>query len=225
MASSEGNGVRGSPKESASKLDWEAAPYAAKSAQRARKDTVAIPAKRLRSFLDEPPGDEVEGSVMAGWLTPGNANEGAKTLPNGAPLEIEEQRSAHSELGLGLLGPDICDPNAAPLIGFLVAFDRHSSGEVYALRPGRWIISSKDLQLSACTLLIEGGDVSPVHAILMIAEEGTVRIQDCFSVQGTQVLRSGQSELQPLSQNVEQLAQGDVLRLGSREFKLCLIPK
>ena len=112
----------------------------------------------------------------------------------------------------------------APLVGFLVSFDRGPGAEYFELRSGRWIVTSEN-NGSTNNLLIEHETVSPMHAILRVSPNGTLQILDQLSEHGTQLKRFGATEVEQLSGDKANLEHGDIVTFGERNFYVCLITK
>lgn len=111
----------------------------------------------------------------------------------------------------------------AIIIGFLVSYERYASGEVYALRQGRRIISSKAPQGSHEYIVIEDPSIVECHASINVTAEGKISLLDHFSGGGTAIRRSGEKQEQSLHATAGEVLHGDVLRLGERHFKVCLV--
>jgi hypothetical protein len=118
-------------------------------------------------------------------------------------------------------------PAVAPsskVVGFFVTFDKEKFGEVFEIRAGRWLVTSRPTDHGEF-ILIEDETISPLHAIVRATKEGKIQVLDQLSEFGTGVLRVGQSEEQEVSGTMVAVEHGDVLRLGERHFVVCTIPK
>lgn len=111
-----------------------------------------------------------------------------------------------------------------PLIGFLVSFDDGPQGEYYELRVGRKVVTS-DSSSQGNNLLINHPTVSPMHAILRVAPNGTVQVLDQLSEHGTIISRAGSSESETLSGEKANLEHGDKIQFGERLFIICIISR
>lgn len=118
-------------------------------------------------------------------------------------------------------------PQAAPtsrVVGFLVTYDKNKHGEVYEVRAGRWLVTSRPTDHGEY-ILIDDETVSPLHAIVRATKEGKVQVLDQLSEFGTGVKKQGQEEEQEVSGTMVNIDHGDVLRLGERRFVVALIPQ
>jgi hypothetical protein len=108
------------------------------------------------------------------------------------------------------------------LLGFMVSFDENPYGEAFEIREGRTIVSS-DLPMSGGTvLLIEDASVGSMHAVLKAERDGTLILLDQLSESGTFVRAQGGEE-QQLSGDRAVIKHGDMVRFGSRSFKVSLL--
>ncbi|MFN8391723.1 MAG: FHA domain-containing protein [Bdellovibrionota bacterium] len=117
-------------------------------------------------------------------------------------------------------------PVAAPtskVVGFFVTFDKNKFGEVYEIRAGRWLITSRPTDHGEF-ILIEDETISPLHAIVRATKDGKIQVLDQLSEFGTGITRTGQSEEQEVSGTMVSVDHGDILRLGERRFVVCSIP-
>ena len=120
--------------------------------------------------------------------------------------------------------PKVQNNSDQPLIGFLVSFDSGPQGEYFELRVGRRVITS-DAQAPGQNLVIDHPTVSPMHAILRVAPNGSVQVLDQLSEHGTLISRIGSSEVETLSGEKSSLNHGDRIQFGERLFTVCLISK
>jgi len=112
-------------------------------------------------------------------------------------------------------------PNSM-LLGFMVSFDENPYGEAFEIREGRTIVSS-DLPMSGGTvLLIEDPSVGSMHAVLKAESDGTLILLDQLFETGTFVRTQGGEE-QQLSGDRAIIKHGDMVRFGSRSFKVSLL--
>ena len=117
-------------------------------------------------------------------------------------------------------------PQVAPtsrVVGFFVTFDKNKFGEVYEIRAGRWLITSRPTDHGEY-ILIDDETVSPLHAIVRATKDGKVQVLDQLSEFGTAVKKPGQEEELEVSGTMVTVDHGDMLRLGERHFVVCLIP-
>lgn len=109
------------------------------------------------------------------------------------------------------------------VLGFLVSYDRNPNGEIYPLRKGRWIISSRWHDQSSDCILVEDSSISFAHAIIRVDSSESVQVMDQLSSNGSGIVRLGGNYEEPLREAVSNLRQGDVIRFGERRFHLCLV--
>jgi len=110
------------------------------------------------------------------------------------------------------------------LLGFLVSYDANALGDVYEIRAGRWVISSR-ATTSSEYILIEDETISPLHAIVRGTPQGAVQILDQLSEFGTAVIRNGSDAEEEVVASMITVAHGDVVRFGKRYFTVCMIPE
>jgi hypothetical protein len=120
--------------------------------------------------------------------------------------------------------PKVQGHSDQPLIGFLVSFDSGPQAEYFELRVGRRVVTS-DAQAPGQNLVIDHPTVSPMHAILRVAPNGTVQVLDQLSEHGTLISRAGSTEVETLSGEKSSLNHGDRIQFGERLFTVCLISK
>lgn len=109
------------------------------------------------------------------------------------------------------------------IVGFLVSFDNDQNGEVYEIRAGRKLITSRPTDHGEY-LLIEDSTVSPLHAILRTTKEGRLQVLDQLSEHGTGITKSGEGEEIEVAGGLELVENGDILRFGERRFLVSLLP-
>ncbi len=109
------------------------------------------------------------------------------------------------------------------LVGFLVSYDGNQFGEMYEIRAGRWMITSRPTD-HGDFLLINDQTVSPLHAILRVTQDGKVQVLDQLSEYGTAVIRAGSGTEEEVAGSMVGIGHGDTIRLGNRHFVLCLVP-
>jgi hypothetical protein len=112
------------------------------------------------------------------------------------------------------------------LVGFLVSYDYDPSGSYVELRKGRLLITSETDASGNC-LIVDHDTVSPMHAVMRIADGGAVQVLDQLSEYGTRVVRgegsqdAGEEVL--LSGDKASVRNGDILSFGDRKFHVCLV--
>lgn len=110
-----------------------------------------------------------------------------------------------------------------PIVGFLVSFDVNPSGETYALRQGRWVVSSVPVAVPNSCIVISDKSLSPMHATLRVSAKRRVDVLDQFSESGTFIYRGGTGQQIRVSDSLAVLQHGDVVVFGERHFHVCLI--
>ena len=109
---------------------------------------------------------------------------------------------------------------STPITGFLVSFKDNKEGDYFVLRAGRLIVSS-DASAKGSLLLLDDETVSPMHAIIRIAEKNVI-VLDQLSENGTSVQRADGEQLE-LSGDKTNLQHGDEISFGDKTFKVCLL--
>lgn len=109
-----------------------------------------------------------------------------------------------------------------PLIGFLVALNDNARTKYYELHAGRLVVSSEPV-VGGSYLLLKEDSVSPMHAVLKIAMNGTLQILDQLSENGTKIERFDSGEIVELSGDKANVGHGDVLSFGDCRYAVCLI--
>lgn len=110
------------------------------------------------------------------------------------------------------------------LIGFFISFDNDQFGEIYEIRVGRWIVTSKPTDQGEF-IQINDNTISPMHAVLRVTKEGKVQILDQLSEFGTGITRVNADTENDVSGTMETVDHGDIVRFGSRYFVVCLVPE
>ena len=98
----------------------------------------------------------------------------------------------------------------SPIVGFLVSYDKNTTGDVYELRGGRLIVTS-EAAAAGNYMLVEDATVSPMHAIMRISANGEIQVLDQLSEHGTTFRRFGAKEEQELSGDKSSLELGDLI--------------
>ena len=99
------------------------------------------------------------------------------------------------------------------IIGFLISYDDDRNGEVFQIRKGRKLITSRPTDHGEY-MLIEHESVSPLHAILRTTKDNKIQIMDQLSEYGTAIIRSGTNEEIQVAGGLETVGNGDILRLS-----------
>lgn len=110
------------------------------------------------------------------------------------------------------------------IVGFFVSFDKDNNGEVYEIRSGRWLLTSRPTDHSDF-ILIEDESISPLHAIVRATNDGKIQILDQLSEFGTAITSKGAAEEQDITGSMTSVSHGDRIRFGRRVFVVCLVPK
>lgn len=109
------------------------------------------------------------------------------------------------------------------LIGFLVSFEGNEFGEMFEVRAGRWLITSRPTDQGEF-IFINDPSVSPMHAVVRVTKEGKVQILDQLSEHGTGVKKVGSDEEVDVAGSMVTVEHGDMVRFGNRNFVVCLVP-
>jgi hypothetical protein len=108
------------------------------------------------------------------------------------------------------------------LIGFLVSYSSDSMGSYVELREGRLLVTSGESSSDSC-LVIPHESVSPMHAIMRIAADGTILILDQLSEHGTRIKRAESGREESLMGDKSALCHGDVVIFGECEYHLVVM--
>ena len=111
----------------------------------------------------------------------------------------------------------------AKLVGLLVSYDTREEGEMYEIRIGRFLLTSRPTD-NGDYLLIDDESVSPLHAIMRASEEGSIQVLDQLSEFGTAVWRVGAKSEEEVSGGLVSVEHGDTIRFGNRHFVVVCIP-
>lgn len=109
------------------------------------------------------------------------------------------------------------------LVGFLISFDGNEFGEIFEVRAGRWLITSRPTDQGEF-IFINDSSVSPMHAVVRVTKEGKVQILDQLSEYGTGIIKVGNSEEVDVAGSMITVEHGDMIRFGNRHFVVCLVP-
>jgi len=110
------------------------------------------------------------------------------------------------------------------LVGFLVSFDAEPNGELFEIRAGRFLVTSRPTDHGEF-LLIDDESISPLHAIIRATAEGKIQILDQLSEFGTGVFRAGSDQEEEVAGTMAAVTHGDTVRFGKRTFVVCQVPK
>lgn len=108
------------------------------------------------------------------------------------------------------------------LVGFLVSYSSDSMGSYIELREGRLLVTSGHSSTDSC-LVIADDSVSPMHAIMRIAADGSILILDQLSEQGTRIRRAESGKEESLMGDKSSLSHGDVVIFGECEYHVVVM--
>lgn len=114
-------------------------------------------------------------------------------------------------------------PAATKIVGFLVSMDKDKNGEVYEIRAGRWVLTSRPTD-HGDYILIDDESISPLHAIIRATKDGKIQVLDQLSEHGSGVISVGSDEEEDAAGSTVTVAHGDTIRFGNRFFTVCMIP-
>ena len=171
---------------------------------------------------------------VARIVRPGNANTAqTSSPPAAATVSVPQIPEAPAPVAFSEPNPsggtlvsdkqeEIFWKAEGPLVGFLVTFDHDPRGSYVELRSGRLIVSSQCEESGNC-LVIRDPSVSPMHAIMRVAQGGVVQILDQLSEAGTRIKHIGEQEEVFLSGEKATVAHGDIVFFGDRKFHVLLV--
>ncbi len=190
--------------------------------------------------------EEGLNSRATGKMNPNFLNQVMSSMNKQTPIEKKEPLVAARPLAAAaVLKP--ADPMVAPtlssaprvrvnvaeepkkvaptskLIGFIVSFDGNEFGEMFEVRAGRWLITSRPTDQGEF-IFINDPSVSPMHAVVRVTKEGKVQILDQLSEHGTGVRKVGSEEEIDVAGSMVTVEHGDMVRFGNRHFVICLVP-
>ena len=113
---------------------------------------------------------------------------------------------------------------ASKVVGFLVSYDKDAHGEVYEVRAGRWLLTSRPTD-HGDYILVNDESISPLHAIVRATKEGKIQVLDQLSEFGTGVIRAGAEQEEEVAGAMVGVDHGDSIRFGERFFVVVTIPK
>ncbi|MFO0417307.1 MAG: FHA domain-containing protein [Pseudomonadota bacterium] len=108
------------------------------------------------------------------------------------------------------------------IVGFLVSYASDPLGQHVVLREGRLLISCENGSSDNC-LVISHESVSPMHAIMRVAADGSILILDQLSEHGTRIRRAESGNEESLLGDKSYLRHGDVVIFGECEYHLCVL--
>jgi len=164
--------------------------------------------------------EAIETKNPTGKLARPGANVRATTVANRATPAFSVNRGSSGSHA----GGAISTKPKTKIVGFMISFDTQESGEVFEIRRGRWLLTSKTSDHGDC-ILINDETISPLHAIIRATEEGTIQVLDQLSEFGTSVIRMPEEKEEEVTGAMVNLSHGDLVRFGKRHFVVCLVPK
>lgn len=109
------------------------------------------------------------------------------------------------------------------IIGFFISFDKSENGEVYEIRSGRYMLSSRSAGQEDY-IIIQDESISALHAIVRATDDGKIQILDQLSEFGTGVIPVGKVTEDDVSGSMVSVKHGDRVRFGKRKFVVCCVP-
>ncbi len=109
------------------------------------------------------------------------------------------------------------------IIGFLISYNQDENGEVFHIRKGRKLITSRPTEHGEY-MLIDHPSVSPLHAIIRTTKDNKIQIMDQLSEHGTTIIKLGSNEEIEVAGGLETVENGDTLRIGEISFFVFLLP-
>ena len=198
---------------------------------RARTKTVMLGgsfAQQIREKLGfDREEDSEDGFVQVRTVNNGSARPvhqsypQSNQLPRNVDVALESRLTAKQSPSYNSAARAVRE-EMPPIVGFIVSYDRHASGEVYELRLGRWIVSSS-ATMSDNFLVIDDESISQNHATLRIKSGTDIQLIDQFSEHGTGVIHSGGTEEESLI--VGAIGHADIIRFGHRSFHVSIVNK
>jgi hypothetical protein len=108
------------------------------------------------------------------------------------------------------------------LVGFLVSYARDPRGSYVELREGRLLVSNAKVAGDSC-LVIRHESVSPMHAIMRVAADGSILILDQLSERGTRIHRVDSDKEESLMGDKSTICHGDVVVFGECEYHVVIL--
>lgn len=146
-----------------------------------------------------------------------NRTAAAKTAPASTPRAPRSPQEAGRQAAVSISG------EKTKIVGFLVSFDKEKVGEVFEIRTGRWLVTSRPTD-HGDYILIPDESISPLHAILRATKDGKIQVLDQLSEFGTGVMRAGAKQETEIAGGLESISHGDTVRFGERTFVICVVP-
>ena len=167
------------------------------------------------------------GKLRSGSNPTPESTAGSSSSHPSFTLNPNVARSTPSHAGQTMVANVHRAPERSPksrIVGFFISFDKIENGEVFEIRVGRWLLTSRTTD-HGDNILIDDESVSPLHAIVRATSEGKVQVLDQLSEFGTGVTRVGSSQEDEVAGAMVNLSHGDRVRFGKRHFVVCIVPK
>lgn len=163
------------------------------------------------------------GGNASGFVRPGTRTQGMTAVNAQPSVSAPSSYSEHTSAPTSHR-PSAWSHGRSKLVGFLMTFDNDSNGEVFEVRAGRWLVTSRPTE-HGDFILIDDETVSPLHAILRATKDGKIQVLDQLSEYGTGVLRIGSDDEIEVAGGLENVGHGDTIRFGERYFTVCIAPE
>lgn len=155
---------------------------------------------------------------------PANDVHSASTVAPSKPafsVNPSARPQAAANTGVGRVQPKVAD---SKIVGFFISFDKDPHGEVYEIRAGRWLLTSRATE-HGDYILVNDETISPLHAIIRATKDGAIQVLDQLSEFGTGLIKAGEDEEEDVSGSMVSVSHGAVIRFGKRHFVVCLVPE
>jgi len=144
-----------------------------------------------------------------------------------AQQPMSETTAASSGVKVGVnmdsVGRSAVKAPSSKIVGFLISFDKVEFGEVYEIRSGRFMLSSRSAGQDDY-IIIQDESISALHAIIRATDDGKIQILDQLSEFGTGVIPVGKTAEDNVSGSMVSVKHGDTVRFGKRTFLVCTVP-
>jgi hypothetical protein len=155
----------------------------------------------------------IPSPVSASGFSPARPQKGSTATDIKPPAKAESY-----------VAPAVKQAPKSKIVGFLIGFDTEPNGEVFEIRAGRFLVTSRPTDHGEY-LLIDDETISPLHAIIRATTEGKVQVLDQLSEYGTGIFRAGSEAEEDVAGTMAAVGHGDIIRFGKREFVVCLVPR
>lgn len=179
--------------------------------ERAITGKIARPLVSDRPHLFSDPGQHASAGVRAGAGAP---------PPQAAPGKAIAEAAKRGPGGSGV----VSKAPKTKIVGFLITFDADQNGDVFEIRSGRWLLTSRPTD-HGDYILVQDESISPLHAIIRASAEGKIQVLDQLSEFGTAVIRKGSDTEEDTTGTMVNVEHGDIVRFGKRKFVVCVVPR